>query len=59
MVEGANEDGDGFGLKGRAASQAPDVDGAVYLKGRHVEPGKIVSAIVTGAGDYDLYVEVR
>ena len=59
LVEGANEDGDGFGLKGRAASQAPDVDGAVYLKGRHVEPGKIVSAIVTGAGDYDLYVEVR
>jgi len=59
MVEGANEDGDGFGLKGRAASQAPDVDGAVYLKGRHVEPGKIVSAIVTGAGDYDLYAEVR
>ena len=59
LVEGANEDGDGFGLKGRAASQAPDVDGAVYLKGRHVEPGKIVSAIVTGAGDYDLYAEVR
>ena len=59
MVEGANEDGDGFGLKGRAASQAPDVDGAVYLKGRHVEPGKIVSAIVTGAGYYDLYAEVR
>lgn len=59
MIEGANEDGEHGELKGRAASQAPDVDGAVYLTGRNAGPGQIISAVVTGAGDYDIYAEAR
>lgn len=43
------------GLKGRAPSQAPDVDGVVYVKDRQAEPGEIIDTIVTEAGDYDLY----
>ncbi|HEY4708166.1 MAG TPA: 30S ribosomal protein S12 methylthiotransferase RimO [Thermodesulfobacteriota bacterium] len=59
MVEGANDDNDAAPMKGRASSQAPDVDGVVYLAGGHAEPGSIVSAKVTGAGDYDIYAEAR
>ncbi len=49
--------GEGQALKGRASSQAPDVDGAVYVKAAHSSPGEIISAIVTGAEDYDLHAE--
>ncbi len=59
MVEGANEENEHGRMKGRAASQAPDVDGVVYLNGKEQGPGSIVSAVVTGAGDYDIYAEAR
>ncbi|HBG46557.1 MAG TPA: 30S ribosomal protein S12 methylthiotransferase RimO [Deltaproteobacteria bacterium] len=55
LVEGPGEEG--YAFKGRASAQAPDVDGAVYLKGEKASPGDIVSATVTGAGDYDIYAE--
>lgn len=51
---------DGGGLKGRAPSQAPDVDGVVYVKGAGrtgARPGDIIEAVVTDAGDYDLFAE--
>lgn len=53
LVEGRAE----YGLKGRAASQAPDVDGAVYVKGMDAEAGDIIEVCVTDAGDYDLFAE--
>jgi ribosomal protein S12 methylthiotransferase len=38
---------------GRLATQAPDIDGVVYLHGQ-APPGHIVSVRITGAGTYDL-----
>jgi ribosomal protein S12 methylthiotransferase len=44
-------------LRGRMASQAPDIDGAVYLTdcdpSQHA-PGSFTLAEVVGARDYDL-----
>lgn len=51
LVEGTGE----YGLKGRAASQAPDVDGFTYVRGAEAASGDIVEAVVTDAGDYDLF----
>lgn len=45
------------GLKGRAPSQAPDVDGVVYVNNRTAEPGEIIEVIITEAGDYDLFAK--
>lgn len=49
--------GEGYSLKGRASSQAPDVDGVVYMKATHAAPGDIISAVVTGADDYDIHAD--
>jgi len=53
LVEGAGE----YGLKGRAASQAPDVDGFTYVRGAEAASGDMVEAVVIDAGDYDLFAE--
>lgn len=45
---------DGYLLKGRASSQAPDVDGVLYIEEGQASPGDIVEVLVTGAGDYDI-----
>jgi ribosomal protein S12 methylthiotransferase len=50
------EDGRG-GLIGRAAAQAPGIDGEVRLAGV-ASPGDLVAARVTGAGPYDLRAEI-
>ena len=43
---------------GRTAQQAPEIDGLTYLGGSDdVEPGKIISARITQATDYDLVAE--
>ncbi len=44
-------------LRGRIAGQAPDIDGAVFLKGE-AEPGEFVSARVERAFSYDLHARV-
>jgi len=44
-------------LIGRTRGQAPDVDGVIRIKG-DASPGDIVSAIVTGADEYDLEAEL-
>lgn len=49
-VEGVRE-GEAFG---RAAHQAPEVDGVVWLEGKAPPPGVLVSAEVTGVLGYDL-----
>ena len=47
----------GSGLaQARLASQAPEIDGGVYLKG-DVRPGQMVRARITGVRDVDLEAE--
>ena len=53
LVEGPADD-EGFPLKGRAWSQAPEVDGCVYINGSSARPGRIIKVRVTEAWDYDL-----
>jgi ribosomal protein S12 methylthiotransferase len=50
LVCGEDDRGRGYG---RLASQAPDIDGVVYLRGQ-APPGHILSVQITGAGTYDL-----
>ena len=50
LVCGEDDDGRSYG---RLASQAPDIDGVVYLRVQ-APPGRIVSVHITGAGTYDL-----
>jgi ribosomal protein S12 methylthiotransferase len=42
---------------GRLSSQAPDIDGVVYVEGS-VESGELVRAVITGAQAYDLTARV-
>lgn len=56
LVDGTAEE-EGFPLKGRTSSQAPDVDGVVYLNGTSW-PGEITEALITDAEDYDLIAEI-
>ena len=54
LVEGVDESGR---LSGRTASQAPEIDGIVRLRGQ-ATPGDIVQARLTGAATYDLEGEI-
>lgn len=48
-------------LQGRLEGQAPDIDPLVYLSEcdmDEIQPGQIVTALVTGAQDYDLVASV-
>jgi hypothetical protein len=41
--------------RGRLASQAPEIDGVVFLHGRGLTPGRLVPARITGVkGGVDL-----
>jgi ribosomal protein S12 methylthiotransferase len=44
---------------GRAAFQAPEVDGVVYVHSRHLDIGTFTPAIITDTLEYDLVGEVR
>lgn len=47
---------DGDGAIGRSRSDAPEIDGKVYLDGiTEFEPGDFVEAVVESADDYDLW----
>jgi ribosomal protein S12 methylthiotransferase len=52
-VEVLIEGGDGERRVGRAANQAPEVDGVTYVRGRG-EPGDMVRAVVRRVDAYDL-----
>jgi ribosomal protein S12 methylthiotransferase len=54
LVEGVDADGL---LSGRTASQAPEIDGVIWLRGG-AAPGDLVRARVTGAQTYDLTGEM-
>jgi len=58
LIEGGAAE-DGYALKGRASTQAPDVDGCVYIKNGAAKSGEIREVTITGAEDYDLVGEIR
>jgi ribosomal protein S12 methylthiotransferase len=57
LVEGAHPDSDLL-LRGRLASQAPDIDGSVILNDGWAEPGSFVACEITEAHPYDLVARV-
>ena len=42
---------------GRLYSQAPEVDGIVYVTGYNASMGKVVTIRITGFKDYDFFGE--
>jgi ribosomal protein S12 methylthiotransferase len=53
LVEGESEESELL-LQGRHSGQAPDIDGVVHLISGTAQPGQLVRARITQAGDYDL-----
>ena len=58
LVEGVSEETDLL-LKGRAVSQATDVDGVTYINRGNADAGAIVDVRITAAGAYDLVGEIE
>lgn len=56
LVEGPNRQG--VNLRGRLQTQAPEIDGCVFLKGK-ASPGDWVEARITQALPYDLIGEIE
>jgi len=57
LVEGTHPDSDLL-LRGRLASQAPEIDGQVILNDGVAEPGSFVTCEVTEAHPYDLVARI-
>jgi ribosomal protein S12 methylthiotransferase len=57
LVEGPHPDSDLL-LRGRLATQAPDVDGSVLINDGTAEPGTFVTCEVTEAHPYDLVARI-
>jgi ribosomal protein S12 methylthiotransferase len=57
LVEGAHPDSDLL-LRGRLATQAPDIDGSVIINDGTAEPGRFVACEITEAHPYDLVARV-
>lgn len=57
LVEGVSDESD-LVMQGRWHGQAPDIDGAVYISGGPVYPGRMYSGVVEQATDFDLVVDV-
>ncbi|MEU8796925.1 30S ribosomal protein S12 methylthiotransferase RimO [Spirillospora sp. NPDC048819] len=55
LLEDKTEDGD---VEGRAAHQAPEVDGTVVVRGGGLALGEVVAARVTGSDGVDLIADV-
>ncbi|MFG2086670.1 MULTISPECIES: 30S ribosomal protein S12 methylthiotransferase RimO [unclassified Spirillospora] len=55
LLEDKTEDGD---IEGRAAHQAPEVDGTVVVRGGGLALGEVVAARVTGSDGVDLIADV-
>ncbi len=56
LIEGIS-DLEGYGLVGRAARQAPEIDGLTYLKDEPARIGDLVPCRIVGADEYDLFAE--
>lgn len=50
LVDGMED----MALYGRLETQAPDIDGVVYLSETDAEPGEFIDVTITDAGEYDL-----
>jgi ribosomal protein S12 methylthiotransferase len=57
LVEGLSAETDLL-LQGRMRTQAPDIDGAVYINKGQAKAGEILPVLITEAGEYDLVGEV-
>jgi ribosomal protein S12 methylthiotransferase len=57
LVEGVSGETDLL-LEGRMRSQAPDIDGCVYINAGECEVGDIVDLLVTEAHTYDVVGEI-
>jgi ribosomal protein S12 methylthiotransferase len=57
LVEGTHEDTDLL-LRGRAATQAPEIDGQVLINDGAAEAGTFVTCEVTEAHPYDLVARI-
>jgi ribosomal protein S12 methylthiotransferase len=53
LVDGPSED-PAFAWEGRTAAQAPEIDGVVYLRDRHLAPGRRVPVEIVEVDGYDL-----
>src|SRR5512139_91600 len=50
LVDGLEDDA----IFGRMASQAPEIDGVVYLSETDAAPGELIEVLITDASEYDL-----
>jgi ribosomal protein S12 methylthiotransferase len=57
LVEGLSSETD-FLLQGRMRTQAPDIDGVVYINKGRARAGEIVRVLITQAAEYDLVGEI-
>ncbi len=58
LVNQENHDVEGGPWVGRMSTQAPEVDGLVYITGNNLKVGTIYSVEITASGDYDLFGRV-
>lgn len=56
MIESPSEDRF-YSFRGRTRFDAPEIDGAVFIKTKKCLPGTISKVKITGSGDYDLFGE--
>ncbi len=58
LIEGASEEHE-FVTVGRSESEAPEVDGLIYIGNEHPAPGNVVTVRITDAGEYDFVGEME
>ena len=56
LVDGPSQD-PAFAFEGRTAGQAPEIDGVVYLRGGHFEPGRFARVSIVEVEGYELVGE--
>jgi len=57
IIDRISDDPD-FNYEGRTGSDAPEVDGRVFIQSGNCEIGQISKVKIIGASDYDLYAEL-
>jgi ribosomal protein S12 methylthiotransferase len=55
LIDRAFHRAGGYSHVGRTEAHAIDIDGVVYLRGRDLEPGRIVRAKIEKGSEYDLF----
>lgn len=58
LVEGPDAE-EGYLVTGRLPTQAPEIDGQVFIEKSEVEPGEIIPMRITAAAGYDLVATVE